>query len=246
MLKDHQDAMGHMMYDYLTSGNSFEIVERDDGFISVGMGPRAYFTKFADWFSCEKTGIKFARGKVLDIGCGAGRHSLYLQNKGYDVTGIDLSPLAVKVSRMRGLKKVHNISMTALSSRFGIFDTILMLGNNSALLGNFEQGRRLLKRFYKITSDDGIIIAQNRDPYATSLPEHLEYHRRNRKKGKLPGEARIRIRYMNFTTPWKKFLLVSPKEMKKLLEGTGWKIQRVIKDNDGIYVAIIGKIKKPR
>ncbi|MDP2650044.1 MAG: methyltransferase domain-containing protein, partial [bacterium] len=53
----------------------------------------------------EKDAMKFAGGRVLDIGCGGRRHSLYIQKKGFDVVGIDNSPLAIKISRLRGLKK---------------------------------------------------------------------------------------------------------------------------------------------
>jgi hypothetical protein len=246
MLKDHQDAMGHAMFDYHKSGTGFEIIERDDGFFSVGMGPMAYFTKYDLWLPCEKAGIKYARGKVLDIGCGAGRHSLYLQNKGLDVTGIDASPLVVKVAKMRGIKKCHNISLTQLSSRLGIFNTILMLGNNSALFGNIKRGQWLLKRFYKMTSDDIVILAQNRDPYITSFSDNLKYHRQNRKQGRLSGQVRIRIRYMKYITPWIDFLLLAPKEMEMLVKGTGWQVSKVIKDRDGLYIAIIEKTKNSK
>jgi 2-polyprenyl-3-methyl-5-hydroxy-6-metoxy-1,4-benzoquinol methylase len=53
----------------------------------------------------------FVKGRVLDIGCGAGRHSLYLQNQGFQVLGIDNSPLAVKVAKLRGLKRVKVMSI---------------------------------------------------------------------------------------------------------------------------------------
>jgi len=66
-----------------------------------------YFSTFEEWWLIEKKAMEFVKGKVLDIGCGAGRHSIYLQEKGFDVTGIDISPLAVKVCRLRGLKKTE-------------------------------------------------------------------------------------------------------------------------------------------
>ncbi|HDO42228.1 MAG TPA: methyltransferase domain-containing protein [Candidatus Bathyarchaeota archaeon] len=59
----------------------------------------------------EQEAMKFIRGRVLDIGCGAGRHSIYLQNKGFNVIGIDISPLAIKVCRLRGLKKAEIICL---------------------------------------------------------------------------------------------------------------------------------------
>ena len=64
-----------------------------------------YFSEYENWHTIEKKAMVFVKGKVLDIGCGVGRHSLYLQKKGFDVLGIDNSPLAIKVSKLRGVKK---------------------------------------------------------------------------------------------------------------------------------------------
>ncbi len=55
--------------------------------------------------------MEFVNGRVLDVGCGAGRHSLYLQKKGFDVLGIDVSPLAVKVCRLKGVKKLKSCQL---------------------------------------------------------------------------------------------------------------------------------------
>jgi 2-polyprenyl-3-methyl-5-hydroxy-6-metoxy-1,4-benzoquinol methylase len=73
--------------------------------------------------------MRFVKGRVLDIGCGAGRVALYLQKKGFDVSGIDVSPLAVKVCKLRGLKKARVLSISNIGAKLGKFDTLLMFGN---------------------------------------------------------------------------------------------------------------------
>jgi len=90
------DAFGREIWDHYRGIPAFEIVERDDGFITPGTGPQLYFREFKDWESHEKKAIAKVRGRVLDIGCGAGRQALYLQSKGFEVTAIDNSPLAVR------------------------------------------------------------------------------------------------------------------------------------------------------
>src|SRR5882757_2619422 len=82
-----------------------EILERDDGYIDTGSDPGDYFSGYEDWVKPEQRVIDLARGRVLDAGCGAGRHSLYLQGKGFAVTAMDSSPGAIKVCRQLGLKK---------------------------------------------------------------------------------------------------------------------------------------------
>ena len=138
-MRDYQDAYGHEMYDYFEGNGGFEIVERDDGFFDISGGPKGYFSEYEDWPPHHKKAMEYVIGRVLDIGCGAGKHSLYLQKKGFDVLGIDVSPLAIKACKLRGLRKVRVLSITQISSRLGKFQTVLMLGNNFGLFGSFKR-----------------------------------------------------------------------------------------------------------
>lgn len=241
MLKDWQDAFGYEIYDYFRGEGGYEIVEREDGFLSVSPGPRLYFSEISEWTEPEQAAMQYVRGKVLDIGCGAGRHALYLQEQGFDVTGIDNSPHAIEVCKARGLRQTQLLPVTQISPALGSFDTILMLGNNFALLGNVKRARWLLRRFSNVTSEQGKIIAQSRDPYQTSLREHLEYQEANRKRGRLSGEARIRVRYKKYATPWFDFLMVSVEELLTLLRETHWQVKDILDGSQGSYVAIIEK-----
>ncbi len=229
MLDSFQDAYGHQLYDYFRGGSQgLEIVERDDGFIQANLGPRTYLSPYKDWSSHEKAAMSYARGSVLDIGCGAGRHSLYLQKKGLRVLGVDISPLAIRVCKLRGLKNARVMSITQLGPRLGRFDTFLMLGNGFGLFASPSRARILLRRFLKIASPKARIISESLDPYKTKDPFHLGYHALNKKRGRMPGQVRIRIRYKKYSTPWFNYLLVSRKEMKQIVDGSGWRIRRFI------------------
>ncbi len=145
---DSEDAYGHQLYDYYKGkSDGLEIVERDDGFIQANQGPRTYLSRYKDWSRREKTAIHSAKGSVLDIGCGGARHSLYPQEKGHPVIGVDISPLALKVAKLRGLKDSRNMSITDIGPSMGRFDTILMLGNNFGLFANPRQAKQLLRKF---------------------------------------------------------------------------------------------------
>ena len=187
--------------------------------------------------------MRYTRGRILDIGCGAGRHSLYLQGKGLDVLGIDNSPLAIEVCKLRGLENTEVKSINQINSRLGVFDTILMLGNNFGLFGSFEGTRRLLKRFSRLTSKNGRIIAETNDIYKTEVPEHLSYHEFNRQRGRMAGQIRLKIRYKKYATPWFDYLMVSREEMEKILDGTDWTVNRFIESDGSVYIAIIDKKK---
>jgi len=243
MLKDQQDAFGREIYDYYHGLSSYEIIERDDGFFSLSPGPQLYFLEYEDWPAEERQAMGYVRGRVLDIGCGAGRHSLYLQAQGFDVVGLDNSPLAIRVCQSRGVKDARLLSLTQVSPRLGRFETILMLGNNFALLGEPQRALRLLTKFDALASPGARILAQTRDPYLTDVPEHFEYHARNRREGKLSGQARIRVRYKKYVTPWIDFLMLSRPELDDLLVASNWLVAETIDQGRGTYVAILEKRK---
>ena len=244
MLKDRQDAFGHQLYDLYKGRHIVEVVERDDGLIDPSETlPKYYLAEYKDWSRREKLAAKYVQGKVLDVGCGGGRWSLYLQKKGHDVVGIDYSPLVVRVCRLRGVRGARVMSITDVNAKLGRFDTILMMGNNFGLFGGPKRARSLLRRFYEMTSPDARIIAESVDIYKRPIdPVHRRYHQRNLERGRMAGQVRIRIRYRNFVSPWFDYLLVSKNEMIDVIRGTGWKVKRFIPSKKGpAYVAIIGK-----
>lgn len=240
-MKNRPDAFGQLVWDFYQGKENTEIIERDDGLIETTAGPAIYFSTPDNWPQAIHKALDYASGRLLDIGCGVGRHTLAMQNKGLEVVGIDRSPLAVEVCRLRGAKDVRCLSITQVSSLMGRFDAILMMGNNFGLVSNPRRAKWLLRRFYHLTFPDGLIIAECRDPYDTSDPAHLAYHERNKKRGRMAGQVRIRVRYRILKDPWFDYLFVSRQEMSEILLGTGWRVRRFI-DNEGPqYIAIIRK-----
>lgn len=243
MLARRNDAYGsELLAVYRGATNLPEIVEREDNLISTSNWPERYFGEYPTWAPLEKQAMRLVKGRVLDIGCGAGRHSLYLQQRGLTVTGIDNSPGAIKVSKLRGHKKAKLMSITDIH-RFkdDSFDTIIMMGNNFGLFGGYQQARRLLKQMHRITSAEGKIIAETIDPYSTTDPLHKAYQRFNRRRGRMGGQIRVRIRHNNIIGPWFDYLLVSKTEMKKIVHSTGWRIARILEDKSPGYTVVLEK-----
>jgi len=136
MLSPRKDAYGGLIYAHYRGLPSVEIIERDDGWLGVSTGAPSYFAPFEKWPSHQRQAMKHVRGTVLDVGCGAGRVALHLQARGHEVVAIDLSPLAVKTCRLRGVRDARVCPITRVDRRLGEFDTIVMLGNNFGLFGN--------------------------------------------------------------------------------------------------------------
>lgn len=212
-----KDATGQAIWAAFNGKYGFEVVERDDGFIIGGIIAQ-YFSEFKNWLPHEKKAIKYTKGKVLDIGCGAGKHSIYLQNKNFDVTAIDVSTLVIKVCKKRGLKKAKVLSINDISNFKTKFDTVLLLGNNWGILQNFKKAKKVLYDLSKITSDKAIIIAESSDPLKQLDAEQIKYQKQNLKKDKMPGQRRIRIRFRNYCSDWFDYLGVSKTEMEEILK----------------------------
>lgn len=247
-MEPKKDAFGQEMRAFFSGKQVYGVVERDDGNIdSSGVHPAAYFHEFKLWPKHQKVAIKYAKGKVLDVGAGAGRVSLYLQKRGFNVTAIDNSPIAIKICRKRGVRSAKILSFEEIGKfKMNCFDTIIMFGNNFGLFGSFNKAKVLIKKLHKITSVSALIIAETLDPYKTNDPLHLSYHKSNRKRGRMAGQARIRIRFRNYIGNWRDYLLVSKKEMKSILKDTGWKVKKFIDSGNSVYIAVIEKEVKSR
>jgi len=215
-------------------------IHRDDGYVDTASFD-AYFSEYKDWPQYEKDALREVRGAVLDIGCGAGRHALWLQQRGFRVTAIDISPEAIEVAIMRGVRDCKVMSGLQLSFDKTSFDTVLLLGNNFGIAGNPEATKKMLQDIHRITTLEGRIIASSRDPAVTDNPAHLRYHELNRKRGRSIGQVTIRIEYKRELGDWFDLLLVSPSDMSRISEAAGWKMTRLFRENAG-YAAILSKL----
>ncbi len=246
MLNDLQDAYGYQLTAFYENQGGYEIVERDDGYFDVSSGPEPYFAPFESWPQHQKEAIAHAFGHVLDIGAGAGRVSLYLQEQGFPVLAVDNSPRAIEVCRLRGVRAAEVLPITRLSARTGHFDTIVMFGNNFGLFGNLRRARWLLRRLYGMTSTKAIILAESNNPHQTDNPHHLSYQASNRRRGLHSGRLRIRVRFEKYKTPWFEYLLVSPEEMRSIVSGTGWRVEQIFPSEGSSFCGLIRKVSTPR
>jgi SAM-dependent methyltransferase len=236
------DAYGEMLLAALDEPEElFEIIEREDGTIMASkFGPSSYLAPYSKWPSHTRRALRFARGRVLDVGAGAGRVALHLQEKGQDVVAIDASPGAVEACRRRGVRDARVMRIEDVDDSLGVFDTVVMYGNNLGLLSSRTKAPRILRRLAKITSERARIIGECLDPYTTDNPAHLAYHAHNRGRGRMGGQIRIRVRYQDIATPWFDYLFLSEPELHEILDRTGWQLIRKL-DSERTYVAVIEK-----
>jgi len=243
---DQTDAFGEAMRAHHAGEDVMEIIERDDGWIGVN-GVDGYFRDPEEWPDIVSQALERVEGRILDVGCGPGSHALELQERGHDVTGIDVSPGAIEVARDRGVEDVRQVNVANVAEAFDpdTFDAIIMMGNNFGLVGTADTAPERLYNLATVAADDAILVGQSRDPTATDDEHHLNYHERNRDQGRLPGALRIRLRYEVYATLWHDYLLAAPDTMAELAEGTGWEFVEAIEPDEeltapgGDYVGIM-------
>jgi len=119
--------------------------------------------------------------------------------------------------------------------------TISDCSEGFGLLGGMSKARRLLATMHKITTLDARIIATATNPYRTHDPVHLAYHQRNRERGRMAGQLRLRIRYRQYCGAWFDYLFASPNEVRDIVEKTGWTVSEVVKSRGPSYTAILTK-----
>lgn len=240
-----RDAFGAVMYARWRGIDDVRaVIERDDGMVDIDS--LDYLAPLRRWRAHERQAIRRASGRVLDVGCGAGRVALYLEPRGHDVVSIDVAPGAVRTAQERGARDVRGMAASEVRLAHGPFDSIVMFGNNAGLLRDARHGPWLLRRFARLTGGDGVLLASTTNPYDTTETVHRDYQRRNRARGRMGGQIRLRVRFQRLATPWFDYLLISVPELESLIRGTGWRLDEVIDDAGPSYSFVLRRIASGR
>lgn len=157
----NNDPMGRAIMEYAQTGKAATLRVLSSMFDEDEIDVPYLFRSVCDMPETERTALSMAEGRVLDVGAGAGCHSLALQERA-SVTAIDISPLSVEAMTMRGVKDARCIDVfdTSLNEQF---DTILLLMNGTGIAGKLECMPMLLNRLKQLLSDDGQILMDSSD-----------------------------------------------------------------------------------
>lgn len=155
------DILGQALLDY-HSGNYKEDIKTYSSLDEEDRLPLPYlFRNFDEMPALEQKALQISKGKVLDVGCGAGNHLLHLQSKGFEVTALDSSEGAIKVCEKRGVKST--IKSSILDFDDSKFDTILLLMNGIGLAGRLENMDVFLNHLKSLLLPNGQILLDSSD-----------------------------------------------------------------------------------
>ncbi|MFW9993046.1 MAG: class I SAM-dependent DNA methyltransferase [Candidatus Odinarchaeota archaeon] len=240
-----RSAFGASILAYWNGNSSaYRIIERDDGH-KEKMLVEYLFADKSKWSLAEISALQNIppRSRILDVGCGAGRVALQLQEDRHEVVGLDSCREAIEVAKGRGLRYTHLADVCNLKAPpvFDEFDAILMMGNNFGICGDIFTTERLLERLSTFLVSNGLLIFSCRDPLMTDNPVHLDYHQKNREKGRPPGLVRIRIAHEELTDDWWDLLFVSKITAIKMLGRTGFEEISSYQDDSPVYYVVAKK-----
>ena len=189
-MESNKDPMGRAIKEYWETGKAEPIRVFSPEFDEDEMPVEVLFRSLDEMPALEQTALNLSKGRTLDVGAGAGCHSLVLQNKGIDVTAVDISPLSVETMKKRGVQKVLQQDFFTLTNQY---DTILLLMNGIGIVGTVDRMSilfHLLDRIlapggqllfdssdicYIFEDEDGIIELPDTDGYYGELTFQLQY-----------------------------------------------------------------------
>jgi SAM-dependent methyltransferase len=157
-----KDLFGKAMYDFQTNNSPEDIITETSISEEDEMSVDYLFRSYNEMPRLEQKALQLATGKTLDVGCGAGSHSLSLQNdRNLDVTSIDISEQAIATCKLRGVKnaKVQNI----LDFEGEKFDTIILLMNGVGIFGKLNNCNKYLSKLKSLLNPDGQILLDSSD-----------------------------------------------------------------------------------
>ena len=157
-----KDLFGKAILDYQTNNSPEDLITETSISDEDEMSVAYLFRSYAEMPLIEQKALQLSKGRVLDVGCGAGSHSLTLQNdRNLEVTSIDISPNAIQTCTLRGLKNAKVQDIMVLENEK--YDTILLLMNGTGIFGTLKQTAKFLQKLKNLLNPNGQILIDSSD-----------------------------------------------------------------------------------
>lgn len=157
-----KDLFGKAILDYQTNNSPEDLITETSISEADEMSVAYLFRNYKEMPKMERKALDLAKGKILDVGCGAGSHALYLQNeRNLDVTAIDISANAIKACELRGVKKARVQNVMELENEK--YDTILLMMNGAGMCGKLKKVSTFLQKLKSLLNENGQILLDSSD-----------------------------------------------------------------------------------
>lgn len=230
-----KDPMGAAIADFHRCGQTGRLRVFSPDFDEDEIPVETLFRTFDAMPPLEQQALRAAHGRTLDVGAGAGCHTLALQDLGIDVTAIDISPLSVETMRQRGVLHAEEQDFWTLPPE--PFDTILMLMNGIGIVGTLDALPRFFRHIGTILAPDGQLLLDSSD--LVYLYEDEEGHVELPTDGPYYGELQYTMQYKRIkgaAFPW---LYVDFATLQRIAAENGFRAELMAKGEHYDYLARI-------
>ena len=162
LLPPHRDPMGAAIRDFFVKGSAKPLRVLSTMFDADVLPASTLFRTVEEMNGMEQVALSRAEGRVLDVGAGAGCHTLPLQERGLHVTAIDISPLSVETMQQRGVIDARQEDFFTMAPDVA-FDTILMLMNGTGIVGTLDNLPLLFDRLDVLLAPGGQLLVDSSD-----------------------------------------------------------------------------------
>lgn len=191
-----------------------------------------FFREYDDFSIFDEAACHEAYGRVLDVGAGAGCISKFLQDLGFEVTAIEISPEAVDVMRKRGIKDARAGDFFDLGTGES-WDTILLLMNGIGFVGQLDGLDRFLEKAKGLLRPGGQILFDSSD---LALSE-LGGQDFTGAESKYSGEVWYQLEYQSIKGAPYYWLYIDQGTMQQYAEAAGYTFELMDEAEDGYYFA---------
>lgn len=229
-----KDPLGAMILDYLKGHKNIFVDVESNTLDMWKMYGHVMFRAVNAMNRIERKALSLCQGSILDIGAGSGCHSLYLQEKEYRVTALDISPGCVEVMHKRKIRHVVHDNFFSIKNK--TYHTLLMLMNGIGICGSLDGLNLFLQSAGTILKSGGQILADSTDLSVlygpgTGLPENGGYY----------GETQFIMTYKNITGDPFEWLYIDFETLQTYARFHGFTCEKIMTDNTGKYLARISR-----
>lgn len=222
------DILGDAIMDYYNYERSHILWVHDHHGPKVEMPVSTYFRNEKDMPALELKALSLCKGSILDIGAGAGSHTLALEDREMDVTAMDISPKLVSVMEMRGVSRF--ILCDIMKYKEAQYDTLLLLMNGIGLVQTVSGLRTFLKHAKTLLKPKGQLLFDSSDVaylYEDDIPVMDNYY----------GEVECRYEYRKKKSEWFSWLYIDRTTLKLIAADEGWEVEIIMEDDSEQYLA---------